>query len=211
MRKIIGLCVISVVFTLPSTWAFGSVQFEIGSNGPTGNHWELGTGWGTGSGQLDAVFNIDSSLPSQSFSLNAGGSKSVNFGSVQLRETTIDTNETDNLQVTGYLFFDSPPVGSVPNPGTAVAFTGSVSDLATDLKITFNPVTVNFGSGGKFKVDFSDLTFKGCESLCVSACITLVCEPTPPPTGSLPEPSTFVIWSLLGSVGLVFAWRKKKQ
>jgi hypothetical protein len=171
----------------------------------------LGTGWGTGTGQLDAVFSIDSSLPSQSFSLNVGGSRNINFGTVQLRESSIDTNETDNLQVTGYLFFDSPPVGSVPNPGTAVAFTGSVSDWATDLKITFDSVVVNFGSGGKFKVDFSDLKFKGCETLCVSACVTLVCEPPPPPTSNVPEPSTFVIWSLLGSVGLVFAWRKKKQ
>jgi hypothetical protein len=27
---------------------------------------------------------------------------------------------------------------------------------------------------------------------------------------SIPEPTTFIIWSLLGSLGLVFAWRKRK-
>ena len=32
----------------------------------------------------------------------------------------------------------------------------------------------------------------------------------PPPGCEVPEPATFVIWSLLGGLGLVLAWRKRK-
>jgi hypothetical protein len=212
MQRILGLLVICVAVVLSSQVTLASVQVEIGNNGSPGNHWLLGSDWGTGSGQLNAVFKIDPSLPAQSFSLHQGQSKLLNFGSVQLKEDYIDppssgsNNETDNLQVTGYLFFDLPAINGVPNLANVVAFPGYVTDRNTDLKILFKPIYVNFDNSGKLKVELSDLYFKTKETLCVTACVTLVCEPC-----KTPEPATAVIWSLLGGFGLVFVWRKRKS
>jgi hypothetical protein len=193
--------------------ALGSVHFEIGSNGPTGNRWSLGSGWGTDYGQLDAVFSIDPNLPSKSFWLNQGQTKSFNFGSVQLREYNIDpassgnANETDNLNVTGYLFFDVPAINGVANPASVIAFPGQVNDSNTDLKILFSPVYVNFGNNGKLKIELSDLIFKSKTTECVTACVTLLCEPRT----DVPEPASAAIWLLLAGLGLAIARKKYKS
>lgn len=154
---------------------------------------------------MDAVFTVNSNLPNQVFSLGVGQSKSINFGSVQLRETTIDSNETDNLGVTAYLQFDLPSVGQVQIPGDAVACVGKVSDCGTDLKIDFDPVYVDFGGCGKFKVDLTDLCFTDCGTLCVDACVTLCSAPC------VPEPATIVVWSLLGATSWLGmrVWRRR--
>jgi hypothetical protein len=175
--------------------ALASVQFDVGANGPTGNHWVLDSGWGTGSAQLDAVFKVNANLPNEVFSLKPGQSYCFNFGTVQLRDAYIDASATDHLGVTADVLFDAPQVGQVSNPGSAVAFVGSVSDSATDLKITFNPVYVNFGQGGKFQIDLTDLCFSQCGTLCVDACVTLCSEAC----HALPEPATLVIWSVFGA------------
>jgi hypothetical protein len=204
--------VICVAVVLNSQVTLASIQVEIGNNGSPGNHWLLGSGWGTGAGQLDAVFKIDPSLPTQSFSLHQGQSKLLNFGSVQLKEVYIDppstgsNNETDNLQVTGYLFFDLPAINGVPSVANVIAVPGKVNDSAIDLKILFDPVYVNFDTCGKLKISLSDICFNTKETQCVTACVTLACEPC-----KTPEPATAVIWSLLGGFGLVFAWRKRKS
>jgi hypothetical protein len=212
MHRLLGIWLVGVVALISNHFATASVQFEIGSNGLTGNHWVLGSGWGTGYGQLDAVFKIDSSLPSQSFTLNKGQSKSFNFGSVQLKEVNIDpassggANETDNLQAVGYLFFDLPAINGVANVANVIAFPGKVKDWNTDLKILFDPVYVAFDTCGKLKISLSDLCFTDKETQCVTACITLVCEPCT----TVPEPGTIGIWSLLGGFGLIFAWKKRR-
>ena len=207
------LCPIAVLVAclslmLVRTTALAAVTFTVGSNNspqsggnigtPTGNYWQLGSGWGTGSGQLDAVFTLNASLNSPNtlpFSLSVGQHETWNFGSVDLRETNIGSDETDNLGVTAWVYFTQPPgVGGVPSSTTGVAVTGVVSDPQTDLTIDFSPVTVNFGNGGQFTLSLSDLCFTCDQCLNVDACVTLCQQPT-----SVPEPATIVIWSLLGA------------
>jgi hypothetical protein len=208
MKRLLPLFIVSSIIVFSSQMAQAVVQIDIGANGPAGNRWELGTGWGTAPGQLDAVFNISNSLPSQSFVLNnVGDHHSFRFGSVELCESYIDADETNNLGVRGFLYFDLPPIGGEGVPGQGLAFTGSVSDWYTDLKIEFDPIYVNFDTCGKLKIELSDLCFTCDETQYVDACVTLCQQPCPP----VPEPATLVIWSLFGGIGLVFAWRKRKS
>jgi hypothetical protein len=213
MRKRSGgivVVVACVALMLGAQTALGSVMFTVGSNNipqsggdigtPTGSYWQLGTGWGTSLGQLDAVFALNSSLNAPntlSFSLNPGQSHSWRFGAVDLKEWYIDSSETNNLGVTAWVYFTQPPgVGGVPSSTTGVAVTGWVFDSGKDLTINFNPVNVDFGNGGQFTLDLSDLCFKCNECLNVDACVTLCHEPT-----AVPEPATIAIWSLFAMGG----------
>jgi hypothetical protein len=207
MYKSLGLLIVCIAVAMSNSLAFAAFQFEIGDNGPAGNRWELGSGWGTGSGQLDAVFSIDPELPLVSFSLDSGDKYSFKYGSVELIESYIGADETDNLDVAGYLLFDLPAIGAVKIPATVTTYMGTVSDGTKDLKINFDPVVVDFGNGGKLKVSLSDLDFYCQGVLCVTACVELYCTPT----SNVPEPRALFIWSLLCGLGLVVGWRKAKQ
>jgi len=137
----------------------------------------------------------------QSFSLNLGQTRSFLFGRVTLNETCINpsllcggiggllTNETNNLDVTANITFTSPLADTVQVVAATGAFTGPVADLLenipgvsiTDFFIDFEPVTVDFGVGGRFVVDVGDLFFAARGSISNGANVTLTAVPVPEP------------------------------
>ncbi|MRS04341.1 hypothetical protein EG832_14170, partial [bacterium] len=201
MKKSVVIVCLMALLMVGNAYA---VNFDIGSNNspeygtsssPTGNYWQLGTGWGSLSGQLGANFNVSNTLPSVSFVLNTvGASSTFRFGDITLTESNIGSDETNNLQITAWLNFILPPgVGLEGFPGSAVAITGNVDDHywpwdppeSVDLTITFAPLLVSF-SGGSFTVDLSDISFNNYDQTkYVDATVTLNSTAVPEPMSLL--------------------------
>jgi len=189
-----------------------------------GISFNVGSGYGSGSGQLDVSFVSD--VTPQSFSLDPGESTSFHFGSVSLGEKCInsgsvfvdllacgffgaDGNETDNLDVTANLMFSNPLAKTVQN----IAFTGAlvgpvngfVEDYLADYAIIFKPVTVKFGDGGSFFVNLSDLYFFKTGQADTDVTIRLKSA-----SAAVPEPATLAMLGI-GLLGLGMTRRRKQE
>ena len=215
--------------------AFGAVNFSI-----TGGSWDLGTGWAAACAtstcdsdktQLNMDWTIDAALAQyEPFILKDVGDKfTVTFGAGKWSEedNTLDPAETDNLGITGVLSLSSPVGIGVQNIGVTGTATGTLSDSHNDLWVTFNPITVYFGTTGQFTVDLSDALFNepawDCKpsQVCVSsssetnvikATVTLTAldqsTPLTPLPSSVPEPATLALFGL-GLAGMP-VWRRRK-
>src|SRR6476469_5567173 len=106
-RILVRIALLAFLLSSPLV-ACASIQFDIGTTGPTGNHWLLGSGWGTDASEmqsnnptlLGATFAIDSGLPSVSFPLtNVGDTFTMLFGTINFTEPNgmggILSSETD--------------------------------------------------------------------------------------------------------------------
>jgi hypothetical protein len=187
MKKVLLSLILGGSLILGTVGAAGAVGLEIGPNGPAGNHWGLGAGWGAGPNQVNATFTVASGVP-QTFELT-GVDQYVSFlyGSINLVGSTIPSGSPD-LSVTAYLNFLAPLTGAVGVPGTTVAIPGTVLDAGEDLGISFAPTNVSFNGSGLFRVDlYPDASFSWTESRNVYAAITMV---------DVPEPATILLLGL---------------
>jgi hypothetical protein len=90
----------------------------------------------------------------------------------------IDSGELDNLGVTAFLNFVNPFSGQAQSVAVAGAVSGPLHDSGVDYAITFAPVTMAFGNGGSFTVDFQSLSFaQNSVTLPQTVTITLTDEP----------------------------------
>lgn len=183
----------------------------------TGGSFTVGSGYGTGGGQLDVTFT--NLVTPQSFSLDVGQTASFLYGRATLNETCINSgvllvdvlngcgvgaSEQNNLGVTANLTFTNPLSYTVQNVAITGAIAGTVNgDSATDFFIDFSPVTVNFGVTGSFVVDIGDLFFNSTGSITNGANVTLTAAP-------IPEPASLALLGA-GLIGLGVVRRRKQR
>lgn len=199
--------------------AANPIPFTIG-----GMSFAPGSGYGidpsetSGDTLLDVRFSA--SAPPSTFSLDlpTPSSNTFLFGTVDLEETNagggIDASETDNLGVTANFVFTSPLGASQNLVAVGTATTGSVADSHVDYTLAWAPVLVNFGNGGQFRIDLSDLSFSGAGALDLNGTVTLLAAPETSqlPSSQIPEPASLALAALgLMAMGMFTARARKLE
>lgn len=213
-----------MITTVAATaFAAGAVQaapvsFTITAATVTG-----GTGYGTETTESNASTLLDVLFPTtaiatQNFALTVGGMPyTFNIGNIVFREANgnpgITAGETDNLGVTATFTFTAPAGGGTKIvTTTGVAELGQTQDNVTDFSIDWSPLTVGFGTYGKYQISLNDLFFDGrdqsnARTLMQSATVTLLSEDVRP--ADVPEPGSLALAGL-GMLAAV-AVRRRKQ
>jgi len=171
----------------------------------TGVSFAPGTGYGvdaTETSNLSTLLDVkfsNAAFSTQSFSLNTvGQSKTFAIGTVQLAESNnaqgIIESERDFLDVKVTFSFLLPGNTSpfVTANGTAEA--GSLPDNDVDYLLTWSPITVNFGTSGKYQISLANLSFDGKTNTALqtqNATITLLAA-----DNAVPEPGSIALFGL---------------
>jgi hypothetical protein len=151
-----------------------------------------GAGYGTAAGELNVDFNATAGF--NSFSLaGAGSSASFEFGSITMLETVgITDDELDGLDVSANFLFLDPLLGVSSITATGTAVVGLVGDLGIDLTINWDPVLVNFGDNGVFRLNMDSQFFNSAgQERSATATITLLRAPN-----DVPEPASLALVGL---------------
>lgn len=184
-----------------SLWAMAGIAsatpFSI-----TGVTFKPGDGYGVdleetsnNSTLLDVRFS-NAAFTAQSFNLNTVGAfKTFAIGTVEFLEpnghSAIIAGERDLLDVKVTFSFMLPG-NSAPFVFTnAVATAGSVSDNAIDYVLDWAPITVDFGTTGKYSISLNDLSFTKTGLLTQNATITLLAV-----DNAVPEPGSIALFGL---------------
>lgn len=218
MKKIIKTAAgLLVAGLLVAASAANAVTFNI-----TGATFTPASGYGVGNNELDVTFGPSNYWNStQSFTLNTVGQQSslFNVGLINLREIDISQSETGSLGVAATFSFLSPFAATTlfTVQGTGAATTGVVNDCSfcsndpSDYTINWAPVTFNFGTGGKFQLELTDLSFNETEQLVQTARLTLLALPSAGGGGTaVPEPTTIALLGL-GLLGFAASRRSLKK
>ena len=162
-----------------------AVQFDV-----VRAAYRVDSGYGTGPRDLDVRFFTGAFMPTSFELTDVGDSVTFRFGTIKFQEgLNIGAGERDGLRVRSSLTFEGAFDGVVSVIGGGGARLGPVNDAEVDFEINFDPVTVEFGSGGAFQLDFSDPRFVRNQSLETTATVTLLALPDPR-ISPVPEPAT---------------------
>ena len=189
---------------LCATPALQAAPVSLGINAAT---IVAGSGYGidrseNGGQQLDVSFV--NSFVTQAFTLSVGGRTTFDIATISFRETDdgnrekagVRSHEVDDLGLSFLFAFADPVADEVELEAVVTATTGLVSDAAVDYAITWTPVEVAFGSGGRFLLSANPLSFSNMGSQTAQVTVELLSAPRALRVATVPEPSSIALAGL---------------